>query len=310
MPSKPAKYGIKIWVACDAQSSYAWKMQVYTGKPTSGGPEKNQGMRVVLDVTDGLRGHNVTCDNFFTSYELSQQLLKRKITMVGTVRKNKPELPPALLATRGREAFSSKFAFTPTTTLVSYLPKRNKNVVLLSTLHKTAEISDREDRKPAIILDYNHNKGGVDNLDKVIGTYSCRRMTARWPLVIFHNIIDVSSYNAFVIWNKINPTWMPDKRNKRRVFLEQLGKALVTPHIQRRERLPRTAASAALVKAVQGAESCPDPPEAAAGAGKRRRCQFCPPKKDCKTNTMCCTCEKYICKVHAHTLAYCPTCAN
>ena len=65
--------------------------------------------------------------------ELSQQLLKRKITMVGTVRKNKPELPPALLTTRGREAFSLKFSFTPTTTLVSYLPKRNKNVVLLNT---------------------------------------------------------------------------------------------------------------------------------------------------------------------------------
>ncbi|XP_028260881.1 piggyBac transposable element-derived protein 4-like [Parambassis ranga] len=102
MPSKPAKYGIKSWVACDAKSSYAWKMQVYTGKLTSGGPEKNQGMRVVLDVTEGLRGHNVTCDNFFTSYELGQQLLKRKITMVGTVRKNKPELPPALLATKER----------------------------------------------------------------------------------------------------------------------------------------------------------------------------------------------------------------
>ncbi|XP_055717372.1 piggyBac transposable element-derived protein 4-like [Salvelinus fontinalis] len=298
-----AKYSIKIWVVCDTQSSYAWKMQVYTGKPTSGGPEKNQGMRVVLDVTDGLGGNNVTCDNFVTSYELSQQLLKRKITMIGTVRKNKPELPPALLAARGREAFSSKFTFTPT--LVSYLPKRNKNVVLLSTLHKTAEISDREDRKPAIILDYNHNKGGVDNLDKVIGTYSCRRMTTRGQRAIFHNIIDVSLYNAFVIWNKINPTWMPDKRNKRVLFLEQLGKTLVTPQIKRRERLLRTAA---LVKAVQVAKYCPQPPEAA--AGKMRRCQFCPPKKDCKTNTMCCTCEKYICKVHAHTLAYCPTCAN
>ena len=145
-------------------------------------------------------------------------------------------------------------------------------MVLLSTLHKKAEISDREDRKPAIILDYTHNKGGVDNLDKVIGIYSCRGMTARWPLVIFQNIIDMSSYNAFVIWNKMNPTWMPDKQNKR-VFLEQLGKALVTPHIQRMEHLPRTAAFAALVKAVQGAESCTDPPEAAAGAGKRR-CQF------------------------------------
>ena len=68
MRSKPAKYGIEIWVACDAQFSYAWKMQAYTGKPTSGGPEKNEGMRVVLDVTDGLRGHNVTCENVFTSY--------------------------------------------------------------------------------------------------------------------------------------------------------------------------------------------------------------------------------------------------
>ncbi|CAJ1061412.1 piggyBac transposable element-derived protein 4-like [Xyrichtys novacula] len=32
IPSKPAKYGIKTWVACDSKSSYAWKMQVYTGK--------------------------------------------------------------------------------------------------------------------------------------------------------------------------------------------------------------------------------------------------------------------------------------
>lgn len=172
MPSKPAKYGIKSWVACNAKSSYAWEMQVYTGKLTSGCPEKNQGMRVVLDVTEGLRGHNVIFDHFFISHELGQQLLKRKITMVGTVRKKKP--PPALLTSKEREVFSSKFAFTPTTTLVSYLPKKNKNEVLLSTLHTDADISDREDRKSVIILDYNHNKGGVENLDKVIGTYSCR----------------------------------------------------------------------------------------------------------------------------------------
>ncbi|CAB4067319.1 unnamed protein product [Lepeophtheirus salmonis] len=90
--------------------------QVYTGKLADGHPEKNQGMRVVLDLTEGLRDHNVTCDNFFTSYQLGQQLLKRKITMVGTVRKNKPELPPALLVSKDRDVFSSKFAFTPITT--------------------------------------------------------------------------------------------------------------------------------------------------------------------------------------------------
>ncbi|XP_030270458.1 piggyBac transposable element-derived protein 4-like [Sparus aurata] len=257
MPNKPARYGIKIWVACDSKSSYAWKMQVYTGKPTAGGSEKNQGMRVVLDVTEGLTGGNktVTCDNFFTSYELGQRLLERDIAMVGMVRRNKPELPLALLTSKNRQVFSSKFAFTPDTTLVSYMAKENKNVLLMSTLHTEAPddvvAGRRKDGKLAIILDYNSYKGGVDNLDKVIGTYSCRRMTARWPLVIFHNIIDVSSYNAFVLWREINPGWLPGKRNKRRLFLEQLGKAMVTPLIQKRERLPRTAAFASVVRAVQ-----------------------------------------------------------
>uniref|UniRef100_A0A671U995 PiggyBac transposable element-derived protein domain-containing protein n=1 Tax=Sparus aurata TaxID=8175 RepID=A0A671U995_SPAAU len=268
MPNKPARYGIKIWVACDSKSSYAWKMQVYTGKPTAGGSEKNQGMRVVLDVTEGLTGGHktVTCDNFFTSYELGQRLLERDVAMVGTVRRNKPELPLALLASKNRQVLSSKFAFTSTTTLVSYMAKKNKNVMLMSTLHTEAPDDDaagrRKDGKPAIVLDYNSNKGGVDNLDKVIGTYSCRRMTARWPLVIFHNIIDVSSYNAFVLWREINPGWLPGKRNKRRLFLEQLGKALVTPLIQKRERLPRTAASASVVRAVQkNSAKCRDWPE-------------------------------------------------
>ncbi|XP_047197199.1 piggyBac transposable element-derived protein 4-like [Hippoglossus stenolepis] len=221
MPSKPAKYGIKSWVACDAKSSYAWKMQVYTRKPSGGRPERNQGLRVVLDVTEGLHHRNVTCDNYFTSYELARQLLERKITVVGTVRKNKP----GLLAVKGREVFSSRFAFTPTATLVSYIPKKNRNMVFMSTRHAEADVSNREDWKPVIVLDYNRNKGGVDNLDKVIVTYSCRRMAACWPLVVFHNILDISSYNAFVIWREINPNWMPGKRNKRRVFFEQLGRS-------------------------------------------------------------------------------------
>lgn len=55
MPGKPTRYGIKIWVACDARSSYAWKMQVYASKPDKLGPlEKNLATRVVMDLTEGL----------------------------------------------------------------------------------------------------------------------------------------------------------------------------------------------------------------------------------------------------------------
>ncbi|XP_037553572.1 piggyBac transposable element-derived protein 4-like [Nematolebias whitei] len=174
MPSKPGKYGIKIWAACDAKTSYAWNLQIYTGKLAAGIPEKNQGKRVILDMTTGLRGHNITCDNFFTSYDLGQELLKRKLTMVGTIRKNKPELPLEILQVKDRAPLSSKFAFTETTSVVSYCPKKNRSVILMSTLHKDAAVSTRSDKKPEIILDYNKNKGGVDTLDKLTATYTCQ----------------------------------------------------------------------------------------------------------------------------------------
>ncbi|CAJ1074849.1 unnamed protein product [Xyrichtys novacula] len=61
----------------------------------------NQGIRVVLDVTEGLRDCSVTCDNFFTSYELGQQLLKRKMTM---------ELLLGLFLPKGRAAITSNTA--------------------------------------------------------------------------------------------------------------------------------------------------------------------------------------------------------
>lgn len=250
MPNKPGKYGIKIWAACDARNSYAWNMQIYTGKAASGIPEKNQGKRVVLDMTAGLHGHNITCDNFFTSYELGQELLRRKLTMVGTVKKNKPELPPEILQLKGRAPLSSSFAFTDTTTVVSYCPKKNRSVVLMSTLHEDAAIGG-SDRKPEMILDYNKNKGGVDNLDKVTATYTCQRMTRRWPMVIFYNILDVSAYNAFVLWTHIDPGWNTAKKNKRRIFLEELGNSLVKAQIERRVHMPRDPDSASLVREVQ-----------------------------------------------------------
>ena len=65
IPSKPAKYGIKIWAACDVTSSYTWNLQVYIGKPDEDALRKNQGMRVVLDMAQGLSGHNITCYNLF-----------------------------------------------------------------------------------------------------------------------------------------------------------------------------------------------------------------------------------------------------
>ncbi|CAB4067597.1 unnamed protein product [Lepeophtheirus salmonis] len=211
---------------------------------------------LILEENSDPNWRRVACDAK-SCYAWKIQLLKRKITMVGTVRKNKPELPPALLASKEREVFSSKFAFTPTTTSVSYLTKKNKNKA-----NHNYELQSKQ-RRCGQSRD---------------GHLSIHLQKEYCPLTIFHNIIDVSSYNAFVIWREINATWMSHKSHKRRVFLEQLGKALVAPLIERRKHVTRTEASAQTVKALQS-YGLPDRPDDQAStstfkASKRKRCQF------------------------------------
>lgn len=304
MPSKPSKYGIKIWTLCDSKTSYVIKAQIYTGKDPGSKPEKNQGMRVVSDLTYELRGHNITCDNFFTSYNLRQLLLNRNSTMLGTMRKNKPELPNQMT---NKEVHSSSFYFTDDTTIVKYIPKKNKNVILMSTMHHDKSISSRPDKKPEMILDYNANKGVVDTLDQLLNTYTCK--TNRWPMIIFYNMLDTSAYYAYILWTSIDSKWNEKKLTKRRLFLEELGKSLIAPYIQARQNFPRTEESRNIVQKIQGKRQNESSSTSAVNlhlSNKRARCKFCPSSNDNKTNILCNICEKHICK--SHVTYYCPNC--
>lgn len=51
--------------------------------------------------------------------------------------------------------------------LVSYVPKKGKNVLLLSTKHREPQVEEVAKKRPQTILDYNRCKGKVDNLDRV-----------------------------------------------------------------------------------------------------------------------------------------------
>ncbi|KAF2886011.1 hypothetical protein ILUMI_20162 [Ignelater luminosus] len=79
IPSKPEKYGIKIWAACGSQTLFIYNCQIYIDK-TGDQRERNQGKRVVLDMTKGLETseRNVTTDNFLQA-SILQEKWKRKI---------------------------------------------------------------------------------------------------------------------------------------------------------------------------------------------------------------------------------------
>lgn len=192
MKSKPAKYGLKLWVLCDSTTSYVMNIQAYTGRQKGQPPEKNQGERVVHDLVEVVKGtgRNITTDNFFTSVPLARQLITKKLSLVGTLRKNKPEIPPEFLPARNREVNSSLFGHQDNMTLVSYVPKKGKAVILLSSMHLDAEVSNRDDKKPQVIIDYNSTKGGVDTVDQMASIYSTKRKTNRYyHYVILNNLL-------------------------------------------------------------------------------------------------------------------------
>ena len=268
---------------CDSKTSYVCRLQVYTGKQSGQEREHNQGKRVVLQLTEGLQGsgRNVTADNFFCSLSLAQKLSERKLTLLGTIRKNRKELPPELVNTKGREACSSLFGHRDDGTIVSYCPKKGKVVVLLSSMHSQAEVDNtRPEKKPLMILEYNSTKGGVDTADQMLRMYTVKRMTRRWPMAIYYNMVDISALNAFIVWMAINPEWEIKATHRRRIFLLQLGKELVG-HAELTEAEPRD-------------QETTDEP-----AKKRQRCSFCPREKDEKSSVYCNKCRRIVCKEHS-----------
>ena len=231
LPSKPRKYGIKIFWMCEATTGYALNAVIYTGRE-NGHVHRNLAMDIVLQLTHPYNGsgRNICCDNYFTSHALALRLLENNLTILGTLRLHRREIPEFIHSTRGRAVMTSRFAFDhdANIVLVSYLPKKNKNVVLLSSSHCAAQVEGPQN-KPSIILQYNSIKGGVDTLDENVERFTCRRKTVRWPLLLLYNTFDVAVNNAFLLFKK-NRQDATDKKT----FIRNLTMDLARPAAERR----------------------------------------------------------------------------
>ncbi|XP_025831094.1 piggyBac transposable element-derived protein 4-like [Agrilus planipennis] len=205
IPSKPNKYGLKVYALVDAKMFYTAKMEIYVGQQPVGPFYVNtSNMFLVPRLCQPISGsnRNLTTDNFFSSIPLAYTLLQEhKLTLIGTLKKNKPQIPPDMMIKRPEK--TTMFAFEEKSTLVSYIPKPRKNVFLLSTMHLDDSI-DGETGKPSIIIDYNKTKGGVDTVDKLCAAYNCARITRRWPLVLFYGLLNIAGINSYIIYKNNN----------------------------------------------------------------------------------------------------------
>ena len=78
-----------------------------------------------------------------------------------------------------------------------WVPKKNKLVILLSTAHQSDETG--ESGKAEKVELYNKTKSGVHALDQKVRQYTMYSKTKRWPMAVFHNILDIEDYDAYAL---------------------------------------------------------------------------------------------------------------
>lgn len=322
MPKKPAKYGIKVWWICDAENAYPLHGIIYTGK-TGNISEKNQGERVVKELAVAYKGsgRNLGMDNFFTTLPVVKLMLSWNLTVVGTLKKNKPYIPKEMAASKSREVLSTSFGFHEKVTMCSYVPKKNQAVILLSTMHSDTAVSDDDKKKPDIITYYNKCKIGVDVMDQMARRYTTQRRTLRWPLAFFFNMLDISSLAAYLIFYENNSN-VPKKTNQRRLFLRELSEELAKPTIEARmtnQQVIRNYTTKIAIESVIGREMEPSQATPTSSferdaSGRKKvtgSCHVCNKQTDKlrrKTRKTCSKCQLPTCNEHSVNLAFCNDC--
>lgn len=304
MPKKPSKYGIKVFSLVDARTYYTSKLEIYAGVQPEGpfqvdNSTKAVSLRMFEHISNS--GRNITMDRWFNSFALTEEAFtQHRLTIVGTLNSRAKGIPQEFREKNKRPIPSTVFGFGTYMTLASHVPKKNKNILIISSFHREGVIDESTgDAQKPIITFYNTTKCGVD-VNKMISSYSVARNTRRWPLVIFYGMLNLAGINAFIIHRSNNE---PESQINRRLFLKQLGLELVKVNIAKRAtmlNLPRNIRQTAAKFAGVNMVPPQDPPP-----NKRGYCKYC---KKRQTRYFCKFCKSLLCM--EHITACCGECAE
>ncbi|KAG8254840.1 zinc finger protein [Homalodisca vitripennis] len=221
MPKKHHRFGVKLWLLCDAVTHYCVYFLVYKGAKNTERQqvkETSLGHNVVtklLDVGGCLwKGFHLFVDNFFTSIRLAKSLYEKFTHITGTIRMNRKGIPLEMKEnyTIGQRKYKRK----NTMLLLGYRQRKTqkKPVLLLSTDAKAGEQQQSKKGgnkiyitiKPKVIGDYNKYMGGVDSHDQMLHQYMGDRKSAKFWKKITLNVLSRMILNSYILYkeNTIN----------------------------------------------------------------------------------------------------------
>lgn len=232
IPSKRARYGIKIYKLCESQTGYIWNFLIYTGKDTELiNTSGLYGERVVKTLLSTLenKGYNLYLDRFFASPNLAFYLNSVKTNICGTVSKNRSGMPKSLPRKFQKDKF---LAFQKNSVNVFGFKDKKKDVVIITSIHNNQKVptgkKDRQTKeeilKPHCVVEYNKYMGGVDTGDSVMYHYPAFRKTIKWYRKLFFGFMDMALYNANVLFMKSTGKKLSNLEFKSRVIYQIVEK--------------------------------------------------------------------------------------
>lgn len=292
--------------------------EIYVG--ARNGAESNLGLHVVqrLTVPVHYKEATVAMDNFFMSVETCKYLLEKNTYALGTVRCNRKCVPPCFrkenlkqsVKTQNRVIGSAEYVFctSPLIMLCSYIPKRSKFVLLMSSIvgeTKMVSVKSKNivEKKPFIVHEYNKQKCGVDVFNRGITNFSCARTTRRWPLRMFYFLIDIACWNAYRL-HLLKSENSPNRKKylDRFRFMEQLSFELTFEKrkkvvlekrkVEVRKLFPQLIKEMLDVQ-MDNQEVC-----------RHGSCAYCVNKSTNHVKTRCANCRCFICEKHRKVLCF------
>ena len=241
MPAKPTKYGIKAFTLADSTHGYVMNCIIYTGADTlqEAHPRHSslpQPARVVLHLLQPYlgKGHTVITDRYYTSVPLAMTLHEDKTSFIGTVIKNRIDLPDEIRSTSLRLDNDQIIAFRSDYLLALgwRAAQKKKPMFMVSTegcvkpTAVTAVATGRTAVKPKVIDDYNRSMNGVDKADQYTVYYSFIRRSCKWWRKLFFWLFEVTVVNSYILY-RINSS----RPSTHLQFRQSVVQSLVSGHL-------------------------------------------------------------------------------
>jgi hypothetical protein len=232
--AKPTPMGFKLFTV--ASDGYILGFRIYRGK---GGYDRTQGVlhHTVIDLVRPWADVNrcLFFDNLYTSPALCDHLLRMRIRSCGTCRPNRRGLPADLPAAKSHLPKGEMKAWQRGQ-LGCLLWRDAKPTIFLSTHRRIDQLTAipashgrPATTRPTVAVDYNYNKGHVDQADQQRSYYVVQRRTRRtWPALAWW-LLDSCISNAYKLWC-VDRDVKPGVLHFREQLLTQIAAAYPSPH--------------------------------------------------------------------------------